>query len=61
MATTEETEWTTRDEIASEFMQALITGKTAGGAHPEAEAKPLALKAYQLADAFLAVRNAGGK
>jgi hypothetical protein len=61
MATTEEAEWTSRDEIASEFMQALITGKAAVGTHPEAEAKPLALMAYQLADAFLAVRNAGGK
>ncbi len=58
MATETNAEWTKRDELASMFMHAIITGKVTVGAHPDAEAKPLGLKAYQLADAFLAVRSA---
>ncbi len=61
MATTTNAEWSDRDELASMFMQAIIAGKVTAGAHPDAEAKPLALKAYQLADAFLSVRSANAK
>ena len=61
MATETKAEWTDRDDLASMFMQAIITGKATAGVHPEAEAKPIALKAYQLADAFLAVRSADAK
>ncbi len=46
---TQETEWTTVDQLAAEFMQAMITGqKIAGGA-----GKQLALAAYMLAEEFL--------
>ena len=61
MATETKTRWTKRDELASMFMQAIITGKVTARAHPEAEAKPLVRYAYELADAFLAVRSANAK
>jgi hypothetical protein len=61
MATKVNAEWTKRDELASMFMQAIINGKVTVGAHPDAEARPLVLKAYQLADAFLTVRTANAK
>ncbi len=61
MAIEKRVEWTKRDELASMFMQAIISGKVTAGTHPEAEARPLALKAYQLADAFLTVHSADGK
>ncbi len=51
---TEAEEWTRRDELALQFMLALVEGDTAQGAeHP---AGVLALKGYQFADGFLAVR-----
>jgi len=48
-------EWTRRDELALQFMLALVEGDTAQGAeHPPGV---LALKAYKFADGFLAVRE----
>lgn len=48
-------EWTRRDELALQFMLALVEGDTAQGVeHPPGV---LALKAYQFADGFLAVRD----
>ncbi len=50
----EEEDWTRRDELALQFMLALVEGDTAQGVeHPPGT---LALKAYQFADGFLAVR-----
>jgi len=59
----ESEEWTRRDELALQFMLALVEGDTAQGVeHPPGV---LALKAYQFADGFLAVRDqengAGGE
>jgi hypothetical protein len=52
---TESEEWTRRDELALQFMLALVEGDTAQGVeHPPGV---LALKAYQFADGFLAVRD----
>ncbi len=52
---TEAEEWTRRDELALQFMLALVEGDTAQGVeHPPGV---LALKAYQFADGFLAVRD----
>ncbi len=51
----ESEEWTRRDELALQFMLALVEGDTAQGVeHPPGV---LALKAYQFADGFLAVRD----
>lgn len=51
----ESEEWTRRDELALQFMLALVEGDTAQGVeHPPGA---LALKAYQFADGFLAVRD----
>ncbi|HET6438936.1 MAG TPA: hypothetical protein VFG59_12790 [Anaeromyxobacter sp.] len=48
-------EWTRRDELALQFMLALVEGDTAQGVeHPPGI---LALKGYQFADGFLAVRG----
>jgi len=48
-------DWTRRDELALQFMLALVEGDTAQGAeHPPGV---LALKAYKFADGFLAVRE----
>jgi hypothetical protein len=48
-------EWTRRDELALQFMLALVEGDTAQGAeHPPGT---LALQAYRFADGFLAVRE----
>lgn len=49
--------WETRDDLAATFMQALITGRMAGGhGDPSSDAKIWAGKAYELADGFLAAR-----
>jgi hypothetical protein len=51
----EAVEWTRRDELALQFMLALVEGDTAQGAeHPPGV---LALKAYRFADGFLAMRE----
>lgn len=51
----ESEEWTRRDELALQFMLALVEGDTAQGVeHPPGV---LALKAYHFADGFLAVRD----
>jgi len=53
-------EWSLRDELASMFMQALITGRMAAGhGEPSGEAKIWAGKAYALADGFLEARADG--
>jgi hypothetical protein len=44
------TEWSTRDELAARFLQAIITGKRAD------DPIRLAIKAYQIADALLTAR-----
>jgi hypothetical protein len=50
-------DWSTRDELAALFMQAIITGRYAEGRDPAVEAKATARRAYDLADEFLAVRS----
>jgi hypothetical protein len=51
----ESQEWSRRDELALQFMLALVEGDTAQGTeHPPGV---LALKAYHFADGFLAVRQ----
>ena len=44
------TEWSTRDELAARFLQAIITGKRAE------DPIRLAIKAYRIADALLTAR-----
>jgi hypothetical protein len=51
------TEWDIRDELAASFMQAIITGRYAGGRDPAIEAKAAARRAYDLAAEFLEVRR----
>ncbi len=51
------TEWDIRDELAATFMQAIVTGRYAGGRDPAVEAKATARRAYDMADEFLAVRR----
>lgn len=50
-------EWDIRDELAAQFMQAIITGRYAEGKDPAVEGKASARRAYDLADEFLAVRK----
>ena len=57
MATKIGEEWDMRDELAATFMQAIITGRYAGGRDPAVEAKATARRAYDMADEFLAVRS----
>ncbi len=57
MATKTEVEWDVRDELAAMFMQAILTGRYAEGRDPAVEAKATARRAYDLAEAFLAVRS----
>jgi hypothetical protein len=57
MATNDSAEWDIRDELASAFMQAIITGRYAEGRDPAVEAKATARRAYDMADEFLAVRR----
>lgn len=53
----ESTEWDLRDELAASFMQAIITGRLAGGRDPTVEAKAAARRAYDMAAEFLEVRR----
>jgi hypothetical protein len=50
-------EWDIRDELAAMFMQAIITGRYAEGRDPAVEARATSLRAYSLAEEFLAVRR----
>ena len=50
-------EWDIRDELASSFMQAIITGRYAEGRDPAVEAKAAARRAYDMAAEFLEVRR----
>ena len=46
-----------RDELAARFMAALIAGTLASDVDPAVDPMASATKAYELADAFLAVRG----
>jgi hypothetical protein len=50
-------EWDIRDELAAQFMQAIITGRYAEGRDPAVEGKASARRAYDLAAEFLEVRG----
>ncbi|BDG04974.1 hypothetical protein [Anaeromyxobacter oryzae] len=51
--------WTERDELASRFMQAWISGRLAGGQGLDPNFEALAHEAYGAADAFMKVRGRG--
>jgi hypothetical protein len=48
-------EWSDRDELAAQFMAALLDGDAARGENPPGER--LARNAFALADAFMTVRE----
>ncbi len=50
-------EWSERDELAAEFMAAIIGGDAARGTDHSDTAGALATRSYKFADAFLTVRE----
>lgn len=52
-----EGEWELRGELATMFMQAIVTGRYAEGRDPAVEAKAAARRAYDMAADFLEVRR----
>lgn len=51
------TDWDIRDELAANFMGAIITGRYADGRDPAVEGKAAARAAYDMAADFLSVRG----
>ncbi|HYS79228.1 MAG TPA: hypothetical protein VEM76_00890 [Anaeromyxobacteraceae bacterium] len=52
-------DWDIRDELATTFMAAIITGRYANGRDPAVESKAAARTAYDMAKDFLEVRREG--